>query len=414
MSYEIAILNQYKGARMNNLTWYRITPLDVLLFRDAKPFSPGERAWAGSIFPPPGHAIAGAIRDLLQSSVDIKLTGPFLCYKNQLYLPFPLSYDREHLCRSENTISPIPIIPLCWNDDHPLHDLLETDTSRSQPMVLNSNYAQDDNLEGKYSSYLCYEAILDYLENGKISPQQWNKHFDNSDNSPQPWTIETRPHNTITQGTRQVLDEDGYFVENTVRLKDGWSLAIGIENEQETIQLPKQTEIIRLGGEGHRAILEPCLNLGNQWKKLKEVSDQNWEPSGRKIAYLVTPGIFERRQRNHNNHPYCKPSPWEWISAYSNNKNQEQGNLVGFATDKPLVISNRMRFGDNISTVAPQVYAAPAGSVYYLEDCPRLCENSDDDSSTKVSLYQDSNQSKNIQRWRNLGYSELLWISYQS
>jgi CRISPR/Cas system CMR-associated protein Cmr3 (group 5 of RAMP superfamily) len=45
--------------------WYTLTPLDILLFRDAKPFTPGERAWAGSVFPPNGHAIAGAIRGVL-------------------------------------------------------------------------------------------------------------------------------------------------------------------------------------------------------------------------------------------------------------------------------------------------------------------------------------------------------------
>jgi hypothetical protein len=28
--------------------WYTLTPLDVILLRDAKPFTPGERAWAGS------------------------------------------------------------------------------------------------------------------------------------------------------------------------------------------------------------------------------------------------------------------------------------------------------------------------------------------------------------------------------
>ncbi|MFM7714712.1 MAG: type III-B CRISPR module-associated Cmr3 family protein, partial [Microcystis sp.] len=44
--------------------WYTITPLDVLLLRDAKPFSPGERAWAGSTFPPNGHTIAGALSAL--------------------------------------------------------------------------------------------------------------------------------------------------------------------------------------------------------------------------------------------------------------------------------------------------------------------------------------------------------------
>lgn len=34
------------------MQWYVIEPLDILLFREAKPFSPGEGAWAKSIFPP--------------------------------------------------------------------------------------------------------------------------------------------------------------------------------------------------------------------------------------------------------------------------------------------------------------------------------------------------------------------------
>ncbi len=60
--------------------WYTLTPLDIWLFRDAKPFTPGERAWAGSVFPPNGHTIAGALRGLLQSHHDLTLCGPFLCH----------------------------------------------------------------------------------------------------------------------------------------------------------------------------------------------------------------------------------------------------------------------------------------------------------------------------------------------
>ena len=401
---------------MANATWYRITPLDVLLFRDAKPFSPGERAWAGSIFPPPGHAIAGALRDLFQSDLDLKLTGPFLCYEKKLHFPFPLSYDREHLCQSENnTPIPTPVMPLIWVNDHPLHNLLETECDRPKPMVLDSRQIQSDNLEGiKYPSYLDYETILEYLKKGKISAEKWHKISLSSDSSALPWQIETRPHNTMTEGTRQVLDADGYFVENAIRLEDGWSLAIAIQgkNGNELINLPDTPEIIRLGGEGHRAILEPCPDLGQQWDDLKKASNDNWDKSGRKIAYLVTPGVFEKRQRKYN-HPHCKPSPWEWTSAYPNTDNQDKGCLVSFATDKPLVISCRMRVEETgKSTPAPQVYAAPAGSVYYLESSPQLFDQAENDY-TKVPLFQDSNQAKNIQRWRDLGYTELLWISYQ-
>ncbi|MFM7351893.1 MAG: type III-B CRISPR module-associated Cmr3 family protein, partial [Microcystis aeruginosa] len=48
--------------------WYTITPLDVLLLRDAKPFSSKETAWAGSTFPPNSYTIAGALSALLDRS----------------------------------------------------------------------------------------------------------------------------------------------------------------------------------------------------------------------------------------------------------------------------------------------------------------------------------------------------------
>ena len=92
--------------------WYTLTPLDVLLFRDAKPFTPGERAWAGSVFPPNGHAIAGALRGLL-GKVEIKLIGPFLCRNQTLYFPRPLGFDKS-----------TPLTPLVWESNSHLHQAL--------------------------------------------------------------------------------------------------------------------------------------------------------------------------------------------------------------------------------------------------------------------------------------------------
>jgi len=63
---------------MTNYCWYKLTPLDILLLRDAKPFAPGERAWAGgNVFPPNGHAVAGAIRAALQEKCNINLKELF-------------------------------------------------------------------------------------------------------------------------------------------------------------------------------------------------------------------------------------------------------------------------------------------------------------------------------------------------
>ncbi len=371
------------------IDWYTITPLDVLLFRDAKPFSPGERAWAGSVFPPNGHAIAGALQAWLQQTVELKLIGPFLCHQQQtLYFPTPLAYDKT-----------TPLVPLVWDTKHHLHHLLRSDLGRPQPLVRASGTRDEDGgKETNYYQYLPYEVILDYLDTGKISPEKLKKReeAEKAQGVTCPWTIETRPHNTIELGTRSVQDDDGYFVENAIRLQEGWSLAIAIETP-DSLELPNRS-ILRLGGEGHRVILEACPGLANQWHNLKHLSEANFAKDQKSLAYLVTPGVFERRE---DGIPTCQAWPWEWhLAHWVKNK----GPLVSVATDKPVLISCRRRYDDQ-SIPASQVYAAPAGSVYYLNSPPRLFEGK--------PLFQDSpHQSKQVHRWRQLGYSELLWIRF--
>lgn len=66
--------------------WFSLTPLDVLLFRDAKPFSPGEGAWAKGLFPPMPITVFQAMRSLLPYYGDnqpdkrrnLEFLGPFL------------------------------------------------------------------------------------------------------------------------------------------------------------------------------------------------------------------------------------------------------------------------------------------------------------------------------------------------
>lgn len=69
------------------------------------------------------------------------------------------------------------------------------------------------------------------------------------------------------------------------------------------------------------------------------------------------------------------------------------------ATEKPVPISCRFRDKNetNKSIPAPQVFAAPPGSLYYLNQ-PR-------------SLFQDNEQTQ-VNKWRKLGYFELLWIRF--
>ena len=80
----------------NKMYWYKLTPLDVLMFRDAKPFTPQERAWAGSVFPPNNHAIAGALRSSFGINGNITMKGVFLCCGENLYFPRPFNYVNQN------------------------------------------------------------------------------------------------------------------------------------------------------------------------------------------------------------------------------------------------------------------------------------------------------------------------------
>lgn len=383
--------------------WYKLTPLDILMLRDAKPFSPQERAWAGSIFPPNGHTIAGALRGLLGDE-RFNIVGPFLCYENTentLYLPRPLGFVKS-----------VPLVPLTWETKSHIHNAL-WDKTQPCPLVKPHNSKDDDDddlvkgngVETKFRQYLPSSVVKKYLKTGKIDKNDWNIIKDSHEDKP--WEEETRSHNSIEPGTKQVKDADGYFVEKAIRLHQNWSFAIGINHEITT------PATIRLGGEGHRVIVESCPELGEQWQELKTISDGNFQANtkqadtkddSKSIAYLVTPGVFERphedKQRGKVN--LCRPYPWEW--------KLKDGIFVSMSTDKAVPISCRIRGKeDNTKSItksipAPQVFAAPPGTLYYLEKPQGLFQDNE-------SL---ANEQKNrVNNWRQLGYSEMLWIKYQ-
>lgn len=140
--------------------WYTLTPLDVLLLRDAKPFTPGERAWATSVFPPNGHAIAGALRGLLTQKVQLGIKGPFFCFEGKtLYFPRPLGF-----------VGTTAFVPLDWDEDSSLHQAL-FDFNQPRPLVTPSRLmkARDGAAESiAYRQYLPFEAVQEYLETGGL------------------------------------------------------------------------------------------------------------------------------------------------------------------------------------------------------------------------------------------------------
>lgn len=383
--------------------WYKLTPLDILMLRDAKPFSPQERAWAGSIFPPNGHTIAGALRGLLGEE-RFNIVGPFLCYQNTentLYLPRPLGFAKS-----------VPLVPLTWETESYIKNAL-WDKTQPCPLVKAHNKKDDDEddkddlvkgngVETKFRQYLPYCVVKKYLKTGKIDKNDWNIIKDSHEDKP--WDEETRSHNSIEPGTKQVKDADGYFVEKAIRLHQNWSFAISINHEITT------PATIRLGGEGHRSIVESCPELGEQWQELQNISRDNFQADTQSIAYLVTPGVFERPHKYNPDHPekrinLCRPYPWEW--------KLKNGIFVSMSTDKAVPISCRIREKqDNTKSItksipAPQVFAAPPGSLYYLNKPQGLFQDNE-----KVHK-NGTNEDNRVNNWRQLGYSEMLWIQYQ-
>jgi CRISPR-associated protein Cmr3 len=372
--------------------WYTISPVDILLLRDAKPFTPGERAWAESVFPPSGHTIAAAIRNILDRKIDLELIGPFLCYHNTLYFPRPLNF-----------VNADRLIPLAWHKQHPLSRQIIWDESQPNPLVMPSQaQTQLAPIALAYRKYLPVEAIKSFLKTGDISKDSFKVPIQEAkdlNSEQQPWKTETRSHNSIDDRTTQVKDRGSYFIENAIRLLSNWTIAIGLDID---ISIP---EVIRLGGEGHRAILQRCADLDIQWRQISELSDHNFKSNlksqHQSLAYLITPGIFERNQ---NNRATCRSYPWEWKLAHTSNPNQTKGNLVSVATEKAIPISGRIRDSkDNSSIPAPQMFAAPAGSVYYLNQPQAL-----------FGAVEETSAATRVKELHKLGYSKLLWTKYSN
>ncbi|MEB3191175.1 MAG: type III-B CRISPR module-associated protein Cmr3 [Snowella sp.] len=365
--------------------WYCLTPLDILLLRDAKPFTPGERAWAKSIFPPNGHTLAGALRSLLGQSFNLTVIGPLFCYQKSLYFPRPLGFVGSN-----------PLMPLNWHSSsHPLNAQALWDKTQPAPLTFTKSLSAEEQQQeegNKFRSWLPSSVIKTYLETGNIEDDDWLLKYPGED---QPWQEESRPHNAIKPGTRQVKDSDGYFVENGIRLKQDWSLVIAVDSQtHQLLQSLSKPLSMRLGGEGHRVMVEYEPILDQQWQTLQTLSDRNFQQSGRAIAYLMTPGIFERGQGGIS---VCRSYPWEWKMAYNSG-----GNFVSMATERAVPISPRIRDSKEkkgSSIPAPQVFAAPPGTLYYLENPQGLFADSD-------------KASKPLKQTRQLGYSQLLWVKY--
>ena len=376
--------------------WYTLTPLDVLLFREAKPFSPGEGAWAKGLFPPMPIAVFQALRSTRepdQNKVrDLEFLGPFLLDgSNTLWLPTPKdlfairkkfsdtrsqTYSKKASDRWDRLIRLQPCKSKRAGD---AWKHISFDTQYPEPMV--SAIDKDHEICGKPKPWIKAEVLLNQYLNGKD-----NYHYQPKDFQADPWDVQILPHIHMQSNTRQVLETDGYFTEIAIRLHSGWRLVAAV-----SAKIPEQ--VVRLGGEGHRAIVAPLdaeAPLSKHLTALTQNTDANGENS---TAYLLTPGLAVQLDA-----ATYGTYPSEWNSC-----------LRGCVSDRPVFwggishiqrrkFTNNEEKSDREFALLPQRAFVPPGSVYVFHEVP-----------TTIADLLPSGTQNWLTTFRQLNYGKLLW-----
>jgi CRISPR-associated protein Cmr3 len=401
--------------------WYKITPLDLLLFRDCKPFSPGDGSWAKGLFPPMPITVFQAMRSLLpqtnhenRTQRHLSFLGPFLLDSQQtLWLPtpkdlvclYPPGQDRKTATDNWSEIlhlQPIPKDEEAWKH-------LAFDEEEIDPLVLNKKWDGNISLP---KPWIKAEALFGYLTGQKNNincaqkdSEKPSTTWDKKDFHHNPWKTQVLPHIQMQPDKRQVKDADGYFTEVAVRLEDGWCFVAALSGD-----ILARESIVRLGGEGHRALvshLEPNDTLKGQLDFLLE-SDRVRIASRRELAllqavrspadysskvpnfaYLLTPGLGLFEETSYRAYPQA----WK-------------EHLKGCATDKALLwggVSTLRKDIDNNKTreesaLLPQRAFVPPGTVYLFNH----------EVTTNQQLLPNGDV-RWLQTFKQLNYGKLLW-----
>lgn len=348
--------------------WYAIEPLDVLLFRDAKPFSPGDGSWAKGQFPPLPITVFQALRSALpfygegktNKMRDREFIGPFLLDSGEnLWLPTPkdlLAVTYKKTEQQDNLdeytddwhktlrLEPAPESEDIWQH-------LCFDGESLSPMIAPFDKLSNNEIIFRPHPWIKANALCQYLR-GENPDCPLCFHDD-------PWGKQILPHIHMKSGERQVKDEEGYFTEVAIRLKPGWRLVAGIDQKLDS------PNVVRLGGEGHRvmiSLLDEGSWFSQQWQQLAARAVGKNSSS---FAYLLTPGLGLIEEDGQPFKYGVYPSSW-------------REKLAGCVSDRALLwggVSQIRRklsvggqeTGDPEFALLPQRAFVPPGTVYLFK-----------------------------------------------
>ena len=286
-----------------------------------------------------------------------------------------LSFSQARLTRQSNSKGDS-------QSDHKSDDPTYTQLSPMVPQLTAAQAAEKQYICGKPLPWMNEQALLRYLK-GETA-------FEQADFCDDPWDAQVMPHIQMQPGQRQVKESDGYFTEVAIRLRAGWQLAVGIDE-----QLPdaESGAIVRLGGEGHRAMVKP-MDAPLLWAEIEERSHPTESTT---TAYLLTPGLAQTQA----NDPVYGICPYNW-----------QASLRGCATERALlwggVSSIRRRLPDGTKSeqpefsLLPQRAFVPPGTVYVFDQGLA--------GLTAGRPLLPQREAKWLTTLEQLNYGKLLWV----
>jgi len=383
--------------QQSQLKWYALEPLDILMLREAKPFSPGDGAWAKGQFPPQPLTVFQALRSACprkegdRTRRDLTFLGPFLLkesshepQKPTIWLPtpkdllsaFPVTESEED--EDDNYKDP----PSNWEYVQRLEPLSKED-ARAAPLIFNDDqfceylepmippWAEGDRIGyGRIDSWIRATALANYLQGrlDLIKPDDF---------CADPWTAQVLPHIKVKPGSRQVESEDGYFTEVAIRLHPGWKLVAGLSADLDSV-------VVRLGGEGHRVLVNSLPSF-KAWDVLQPFTQNNESDT----AYLLTPGLAEVGDK-----PF----------VYGVYPNAWKGYLRGCASDRPVLgggMSVFQKLGEVKKDIAfsPQRAFVPPGTIYRFNTLP----------TEPITQLLPTTGGSWLETFEKLGYGTLLW-----
>jgi CRISPR-associated protein Cmr3 len=396
------------------MKWYAIEPLDVLLFREAKPFSPGEGAWAKGMFPPMPTTVFQALRSILEvnnkannedgKQKKLVFIGPFLLREEysengnncgeqlELWLPTPQDLlciteikenedgndnqdgdkiDKENQTKWKRLACLQPL-----DQSNPEWKYLGLDAKcfpegKLVPMVPPPTSATADfcdslvqrgkreRVSGRPDAWIKGSALIRYLQGESLTnPKDF--HAD-------PWSIQVLPHIQMQTDKRQVKSEDGYFTQVAVRLHSSWKLVVGIDiapGEMFLSENPSENKEAKKENQDNFEITltSSVMRLGGEGHRVLVSPLDNlpgWDkiksftkPSTeRNKAYLLTPGLAQVLESDKYIYGVY---PYSWSER-----------LKGCTIDRPLLWGGKSNFSDK--PMLPQRAFVKAGTVYQFQ-----------------------------------------------